>query len=105
MAALQIIFAVGLYGIAALIAKTPAPHHVYPRLLTWPVVVPVTEAGSDCRNTDGARRIDSEYSVYDVCGRALHRAIATGSVLGVSGVCTSGGRVCADGLVGAGFTA
>lgn len=80
---LQVIFAVGLYGIAALIAKTPSPHHIFPRLLSWPVVIPATGA-IGCFATLlglGGSIINIPYMTY--AGLPLHRAIATGSVLGV----------------------
>ena len=80
---LQIIFALGLYGIAALIVKTPAPHHVYPKLLSWPVVVPVTGSIGVVATLMGlgGSILNIPYMTY--AGVPLHRAIATGSVLGV----------------------
>lgn len=82
-AVLQIIFAIGMYGIAALVAKTPAPHQIYPKLLSWPVVVPVTSSVGLLATLLGlgGSILNIPYMTY--AGLPLHRAIATGSVLGV----------------------
>ncbi len=82
-AALQIIFALGMYGIAALIARTPAPHQVYPKLLSWPVVLPMSGSVGVLATLLGlgGSIINIPYMTY--AGLPLHRAIATGSVLGV----------------------
>lgn len=80
---LQIVFSLGMYGIAALVAKTPSPRHIFPKLLSWPVVIPATGAvGSFATLLGlGGSILNIPYMTY--AGLPLHRAIATGSVLGV----------------------
>ena len=80
---LQIIFAVGMYGIAALIAKTPSPHHIMPKLLSYPVAIPATGLIGTFATLLGlgGSILNIPYMTY--AGIPLHRAIATGSVLGV----------------------
>jgi len=80
---LQIIFAVSMYCMLGLILKKPKPEHVYPKLLSWPVVLPVT-GGVGILATlvgIGGSILNIPYMAY--AGLPLHRAIATGSVLGV----------------------
>lgn len=82
-AVLQSIFAVGLYGMAALIAKQPKPHQVYPVLLKYPYCT-VAPAGVGLLATLmglGGAIMNIPYLTF--AGVPLHRAIASGSVLGV----------------------
>lgn len=81
--ALQIIFAVGMYALTFLIARKPKPEHTYPKLLEWPVVVPSTCATGFIAPLMGigGSIVNIPYMTY--AGVTLHRAIATGSVLGI----------------------
>lgn len=80
---LALVFALGMLGMAMLIGKKPAVHHVFPKLLSWPVVVPsmmVTGFLSTLMGLGGSI-MNIPYMSY--AGVPLHRAIATGSLLGV----------------------
>ncbi len=81
--ALKVVFAFGMFGIAALIAKKPSPNHIHPQLLSWPVVVPVTTGVGSLATLLGlgGSILNRPYMTY--AGLPLHRAIATGSVLGI----------------------
>ena len=81
--ALQIIFAVSMYAMLVLIVKKPKPEQVYPQLMSWPIALPFT-AGVGVLATlvgIGGSIVNIPYMAY--AGTPLHRAIATGSVLGV----------------------
>jgi uncharacterized membrane protein YfcA len=82
--ALQMVFAVGLFGIAALIVRPPKPQHVYPNLLNWSVVAGST-ASIGCLGTLlGISGSTLNIPYMNFAGLPLRQAIASSSVLGVS---------------------
>lgn len=82
-AVLQTIFAFGLLLIAALIAYKPQPHHIHPVLLNWKFAVPATSAVGFLATMMGIGGAILNIPYMTFGGVPLHRAIATGSVLGM----------------------
>lgn len=82
-AVLQTIFAFGLLLIAALIAYKPQPHHLRPALLDWKCAAPATTAVGFLATMMGIGGAILNIPYMTFGGVPLHRAIATGSVLGV----------------------
>ncbi len=79
---LQTIFAIGLLGIAALIAYKPQPHHIMPLLLDWKFATPATTVVGFLATMMGIGGAILNIPYMTFGGVPLHRAIATGSVLG-----------------------
>ena len=81
---LQMVFAVGLFGIAALIVRPPKPQHIYPGLLNWTVVTGST-ASIGCLGTLlGISGSTLNIPYLNFAGLPLRQAIASSSVLGVT---------------------
>ncbi len=81
-AVLQAVFAFGLLGIAALLAYTPKPHNIRPILLNWKFALPTTTAVGFLSTLMGIGGSILNIPYMTFGGVPLHRAIATGSVLG-----------------------
>lgn len=80
---LQTFFALGLVGVAALTVRQPAPRHLYPQLLRWPLALPATCGIGVISTMMGISGAVLGIPYMTQGGVPLRKAIGTGAVLGL----------------------
>jgi uncharacterized membrane protein YfcA len=81
---LQLVFAVGLFGIAVLIMRPPKPQHIYPGLLNWTIVTGSTVSIGCLGTLLGISGSTLNIPYMNFAGLSLRQAIASSSILGVT---------------------